>query len=96
MNEHKQILDLIDEHEAEEIESRDFMWMLLEYPREAVEEVKDLIDIDIYENYLMERWRLFQGYIGLHWPLPITVDKEATPTPCRQKLQTRNFRRRTQ
>lgn len=77
MNEHKQILNLIDKHHAEEIESIDFIWMLLEYPREDVEEVKDLIDIDIYENYLMKRWRLFEGYIGMHWPLPRSVDKEA-------------------
>ena len=76
LNEHKQILDLIDRHDAEEIESCDFTLMLLEFPREAVEEVKDWIPVDIYEGYLMERWRLFKGYIGFHWSLPISVDKE--------------------
>ena len=50
--------------------------MLLEYPREDVEEVKDWIPVDIYENYLIERWQLFQGYIGFHWPTPIGIDKK--------------------
>jgi hypothetical protein len=74
---HKEILDLIDQHADEEIESHRLVQILLEFPREDVEEIKDLLDVDIYEAYLVERWDLFQGYGvgGMNSALSRRVDK---------------------